>query len=131
MAGVGKIVRYGFPWICCMILERQHAHRKRSTRLLYCRNWAGSAVKGSLLPPATKLFYSRPPTGAVFTCHIFVVIDGGAPVTSRLTCQVAPVMIVAHLSRLTCQSAYDFISQMMAYLKVIETACKCLQKCLV
>ena len=41
---------------------------------LICRNWAGSALKGSLFPPATKLTllaaaYGRGP-------YIFEVIDG-------------------------------------------------------
>ena len=46
---------------------------------------AGSAVKGSLLPPARSSFYSRPPMCADYS--------------------------------------YDFISHMMACLKVIEIAC--------
>ena len=32
-------------------------------------------VQGGVFPPATMLFYSRPPTGADFTCHIFVRSD--------------------------------------------------------
>ena len=30
---VGKIVRDGFPWICCMLLDRRHAHQKRAGRM--------------------------------------------------------------------------------------------------
>ena len=82
------------------------------------------------------LFFSQPPTGVDFkfskwlivahlswrTCHI---VD--APVKLRRTCHDAPVK-----SRLTChdvpvmidgEGAYDFISQMVPYLKVIEIAC--------
>ena len=30
---VGKSLEMGFPWICCMFLERQHAHQKRAGRM--------------------------------------------------------------------------------------------------
>ena len=30
---VGKIVRDGFPWICCMPMERRHAHQKGAGRM--------------------------------------------------------------------------------------------------
>ena len=81
-------------------------------------------VKGRLLLAVKKPTLFAAAYG--LTCHIFVVIDGGAPVTLRLTCQDAPVKsgltcqggspVTAHLSRCPQWAQNDFISQMMAYL---------------